>query len=212
MNKEQLRERLKSALKFSKTNPELFIGFFFGFVLILVLAGVLFIKVMQGPKEISDKKMEEDQIEVITKLPEEPVAEQAPDLEPETEDKISLPVVYEVQAGDSSWKIAKAFYGCGEAYVEIEKMNGLEANALLEIGQKLVIADLENAQISSPSSGEESSSYEVLQGDCLWSIALEQTGNPYNWTKIYESNKELIGDNPDLIYPQTKLIIPNPLY
>lgn len=48
--------------------------------------------------------------------------------------------------------------------------------------------------------------YSVAEGDCLWTIAKYQTGNPYNWNKIYEVNDTLI-QNPDLIYPGMKIKI-----
>ena len=46
--------------------------------------------------------------------------------------------------------------------------------------------------------------YTVQPGDTLWSIARK-----YNttWQQIYENNKEVIGDNPNLIYPGQILII-----
>lgn len=43
-------------------------------------------------------------------------------------------------------------------------------------------------------------SYTVQKGDCLWDIAEEQLGNGMLWSSLYERNKEVIGDNPDLIY------------
>ncbi|MCL6584243.1 MAG: LysM peptidoglycan-binding domain-containing protein [bacterium] len=49
--------------------------------------------------------------------------------------------------------------------------------------------------------------YEVKPGDTLSKIALEFYGNPSEWPKIYEANKEQI-DNPDLIYPGQKFRIP----
>lgn len=42
--------------------------------------------------------------------------------------------------------------------------------------------------------------YTVREGDCLWSIAEEQLGGGIYWSSIYEANRELIGDNPNLIY------------
>lgn len=45
-----------------------------------------------------------------------------------------------------------------------------------------------------------SDSYTVQKGDCLWDIAEEQLGNGMLWSSLYEQNKEVIGDNPDLIY------------
>lgn len=41
--------------------------------------------------------------------------------------------------------------------------------------------------------------YVVREGDCLWSIAEEQLGDGMYWSSIYEANRELIGNDPNLI-------------
>lgn len=43
-------------------------------------------------------------------------------------------------------------------------------------------------------------SYTVQKGDCLWDIAEEQLGDGMRWSSLYEQNKDLIGENPDLLY------------
>lgn len=50
-------------------------------------------------------------------------------------------------------------------------------------------------------------SYLVVRGDTLWSIAWEQRGD-HNWVSIYNSNKKVIGADPDLIFPGQRLHIP----
>lgn len=42
--------------------------------------------------------------------------------------------------------------------------------------------------------------YVVRKGDCLWSIAEAELGDGMYWRGIYEANRSLIGDNPNLIY------------
>lgn len=42
--------------------------------------------------------------------------------------------------------------------------------------------------------------YIVRKGDCLWSIAEAELGDGMYWSSIYEANRELIGDDPDLLY------------
>jgi len=49
--------------------------------------------------------------------------------------------------------------------------------------------------------------YTVAKGDTLSKIAKTLTGNSANWKAIYEQNKEVIGGNPDLIYPGQQLVI-----
>ena len=51
------------------------------------------------------------------------------------------------------------------------------------------------------------SSYRVVTGDCLWSIARRAYGDGSFWKKIYAANEKLIED-PDLIYPEEELTIP----
>ena len=50
--------------------------------------------------------------------------------------------------------------------------------------------------------------YVVREGDCLWSIAEEEFGDGMYWSCIYEANRELIGDNPNLIYVGWELTNP----
>jgi len=47
----------------------------------------------------------------------------------------------------------------------------------------------------------------VKKGDCLWNIAKKYYGKGSDWKKIYNANKDLI-KNPNLIYPNQKLVIP----
>ena len=51
-------------------------------------------------------------------------------------------------------------------------------------------------------------SYIVKSGDSLSKIAKELYGDGKRWPEIYEANKQLIGDNPNLIQPGQKLRIP----
>ena len=52
--------------------------------------------------------------------------------------------------------------------------------------------------------------YLVAKGDYLQKIAEnpEVLGDPSSWTKIYEKNKEIIGDDPNMVFPHTVLVIP----
>jgi nucleoid-associated protein YgaU len=50
--------------------------------------------------------------------------------------------------------------------------------------------------------------YVVEPGDSLSKIAKELLGDAKRWPEIYEANKALIGDNPNLIHPGQKLVIP----
>ncbi len=50
--------------------------------------------------------------------------------------------------------------------------------------------------------------YTVKKGDSLSKIAKQYYGDPMKYTVIYEANKALIGDNPNLIHPGQVLTIP----
>jgi len=47
----------------------------------------------------------------------------------------------------------------------------------------------------------------VKKGEWLYDIARAEYGSMHEWRKIYEANKDKI-DNPDMIYPNQELIIP----
>ena len=50
--------------------------------------------------------------------------------------------------------------------------------------------------------------YVVAPGDSLWTISEKTYGTGYNWTKVYEANREVIGENPGLLETGTKLVLP----
>ena len=49
--------------------------------------------------------------------------------------------------------------------------------------------------------------YVVQKGDTLWSVATQLLGDPNAWGTIYGQNVEIIGDDPDLIFPGQVLTI-----
>lgn len=51
----------------------------------------------------------------------------------------------------------------------------------------------------------EADSYVVEPGDSLWSIAGEQLGDGTRWIELYDANRQVIGDNPNLILPGMEL-------
>lgn len=51
--------------------------------------------------------------------------------------------------------------------------------------------------------------YTVVSGDSLWKIAKQFYGNGAQYTKIYDANRDIIGGNPNLIYPGQVFNIPD---
>lgn len=51
--------------------------------------------------------------------------------------------------------------------------------------------------------------YTVESGDNLSAIAKQELGDANRWHEIYELNKDLIGNNPDLIQPGMELKLPS---
>jgi len=48
----------------------------------------------------------------------------------------------------------------------------------------------------------------VVQGNTLWDLAQQFYGNPFDWRRIWEANRDRV-ENPDLIYPGQVLFIPD---
>lgn len=84
-----------------------------------------------------------------------------------------------------------------------KKVDEAKAEAYSQIGQKM--NDRGNAD--KEKSDREENRYVVKKGDCLWTIAEEQLGDGMLWSGIYETNKKVIGENPDLIYVGIELTL-----
>lgn len=50
--------------------------------------------------------------------------------------------------------------------------------------------------------------YTVVENDTLWDIAAATLGDATRWPEIYALNKDVIGDNPDLIHPGQTFVLP----
>jgi len=53
-----------------------------------------------------------------------------------------------------------------------------------------------------------STTYTIRAGDCLWNIAKTQMGDAMKWQDIFNANKDILGNNPDLIRPGTTINLP----
>lgn len=90
-------------------------------------------------------------------------------------------VIYTIKSGDTLSKISKKY---GTDYMTLAKLNGIKNPNLIYAGNELKIPI------------KTISTYKVVSGDTLSGIA-QKYGT--TWQKIYEKNREVIGDNPNLI-------------
>ena len=99
-------------------------------------------------------------------------------------------IYYVVQPGDTLWSIAQNAYGDGNEWTAIYNRN------------KAVIGD--NPNVLTP--GESfyvPGRYVVQSGDTLSSIAATVYDTPEAdaWQRLYDENKDIIGSDPNRIYP-----------
>jgi nucleoid-associated protein YgaU len=110
---------------------------------------------------------------------------------------------YTVVLGDYLWKIAgkKDIYANPYQWMRIYSYNKDQIKDADLIYPKQVF------KIHRESGPDE---YLVAKGDYLKKIAANPgvLGDPAKWTKLYEKNKAIIGDDPSRLYPYTVLVIP----
>lgn len=108
---------------------------------------------------------------------------------------------YTVIVGDYLWKISGKEYGDPMQWMKIYSVNKDQIKDADLIFPEQVFKILQ---------GKGLDQYIVEKGDFLQKIAEnpQVLGDPASWTKIYEKNKDVIGDDPSLIFPHTVLVIP----
>jgi nucleoid-associated protein YgaU len=113
--------------------------------------------------------------------------------------------IYITKKGDTLRSIAHDFYGNRNLWPLIYNANqetiGPDPN-LLTAGLSLIIPSNEGGSFSRP--------YTVKSGDNLSDIALKFYRDSNRWPEIYDANKQIIGDDPDIIQPGMRLSIPGP--
>ena len=125
-------------------------------------------------------------------------------------------VIRVIVADDSGSKINEQFYIEDVVYGSKQEDNG-DIPFTIYFRQ---VTPLKAATISKSSGASapradtgtqkpKASTYTVKKGDCLSSIARSVYGDASKWKKIYEANKSVIGNNPNLIFPGQKYTIPN---
>lgn len=111
---------------------------------------------------------------------------------------------YTVVVGDYLWKISgkDEVYGDPTQWMKIYSVNTDQIDDPDLIYPDWVLKILQG--------GVFPDQYLVAKGDYLQKIAEnpEVLGDAASWTKIYEKNKDIIGDDPNMIFPHTVLVIP----
>lgn len=111
-----------------------------------------------------------------------------------------------VEKGENLWKLAELYYGDGFKWIDIATENKLANASVIEEGQELVIPNLES--ITEAENVDElitSATYEVIEGDSLWTIAVRAYGDGYKWTEIANENNIV---NPNVIHVGNILALP----
>jgi nucleoid-associated protein YgaU len=134
---------------------------------------------------------------------------------------------YTVKAGQGLSQVAQDVYKDASRWSDIAQANDLKAPYTLVKGQVLKLPEgvktsvatvdtstpvataTPKAEVSKPTPAptkvEEKATtpsggtYVVQKGDSLWKIAVAQYGDGYQWVKIYNANKAVIGKNPGII-------------
>lgn len=118
----------------------------------------------------------------------------------------SLPTSHTVADGENLWSISEKYYTSGYNWIDVAKENNLANPDVIFAGQVLRIPKAEPilpagaAPISITGN-----TYNVVQGDNLWEIAVRAYGDGYQWLKITQANDLA---NPDLIHAGNVLTLP----
>jgi nucleoid-associated protein YgaU len=116
---------------------------------------------------------------------------------------------YTVREGDTFVSIAKAAFGNGKYFLQIEKANPAVDPGRLKIGQQIVLPDLPveaRAAKGGPFDNEADNrpinartEYRVDTNDSLYRIAMKVYGTPRMIDPIYEANRAAIGGRPEML-------------
>lgn len=181
--------KLKKKFKLFSSSEEL-ISMFLGLVIVVVIGGLIFNFIHKRKGKVNApgvNVVQESEKDLLTNG--------------------SAGGEYIVKQGDNLWKIAVATYNDGYKWTEIAKANNLKNPGLLEKDQKLVLPKIEVKEVAQAGTTIEQKDYTVQVGDSLWSICVANYNDGYQWTNVWNANKETI-KNPSKIEIGMKIILP----
>lgn len=198
-----MKDILKVWLKGVKLH-ESTISMFLGAVVVVVV-GILLYNFFTGIEEEPPQEVVEETQEYTLQLEEE-----EGQLIP-----LGLPVEHTVSAGEHLWGISERYYGNGYNWTDIAQENALVNPGLILVGQKLTIPRVglrlvtgeETPRVSEMGGTITGEEYTVIKGDTLWGIAVRAYQDGYQWSRIYQANRNVVA-NPDLIEVGMELAIP----
>ena len=173
--------------KYFKSTEEL-VSMFLGLAIVIVVTGLMFNFIQKRKGSVTIPGVSDISIskEDLTNKDKESVAENK----------------YVVVANDSLWKIAENKYNDGFVWSEIAKINNISQPYQLEVGQKLILPNIDKKEITTTSETTNTtintSEYQVIKNDSLWKIAVRAYGDGYQWTKIWQENKSKLYDPNEL--------------
>ena len=126
---------------------------------------------------------------------------------------------HKIASGESLWTIAQAVYGNGSYFTKIVAANPDLNPKELKVGKILIIPDLtatEKQPAATPAADSTkaaapintNTNYRIAAGDTLEKIARKLYNDSTMQDKLYETNKALLGDNPDKLKIGWVLILP----
>ena len=114
---------------------------------------------------------------------------------------------------DALWCMAERVLGDGDGWPEIAALN--EGRVMKDGATFLAAANIRPGwQLRVPKGdsqdvGEGAEyTYQVDPGDTLSEIAADELGSVEAWPRLYAANKQLLGPDPDLIYPGQVIVLP----
>lgn len=120
------------------TDRETIVSIALGAIVVIVIGSLAF-RYFRGTPDTTSNDLPQTGVEEVVTVDQLPGQVETATDEAGRQVPVNLPAKYTVQEGDSTWKIAEAFYGSGFNYVDIEQENNLLTEQGLVPGMELVI-------------------------------------------------------------------------